>query len=79
MDPHNTPEPSHPEDNKKEITITVTVGKHVNLAMQQNSVPIIRELIIRNPGDSVLQDIEICVESDPAFMRPHSVSVPLFL
>jgi len=70
MDPESHFGP--PEDSRKEITITVTVGKHINLAMQQNAVPIIRELTVHNASDSVLEDFEICIDSDPAFIRPHS-------
>lgn len=39
----------------------------VNFAMQQNHVPVIRELTIRNTGDADLENIEISIEFDPAF------------
>lgn len=39
----------------------------INFSMQQNHVPVIREIIIKNTGDSDLEDIDISISFDPGF------------
>lgn len=39
----------------------------INFSMQQNHVPVIREIILKNTGDDDLTDIDISISFDPEF------------
>ena len=43
----------------------------VNFAMQQNHVPIIRRLVIRNDGDTAFHDLILTAGAEPPFMIPY--------
>ena len=47
---------NHEADNQS-ITIHVTTAGKVNLALQQNSVPMLREIMLSNPTDVDYQDL----------------------
>ena len=49
------------------ITIRVTATSKVNLALQQNSVPVLREITLFNPTDVSYHDLELTVTSTPEF------------
>ena len=49
------------------IEITIICSQVINLAMQQNHVPVIRQLLLHNTGDTTLADLTVSVTSDPMF------------
>ncbi len=49
------------------ITIHVTAAGKVNLALQQNSVPVLREITLLNPTDVSYQDLKLTVTASPEF------------
>ena len=51
------------------ITIRVTAASKVNLALQQNSVPVLREILLVNPTGVSYQDLELTVTSSPEFAQ----------
>ena len=53
------------------ISLTVTAAGKVNLALQQNAVPILRELAVENVGEEDLAELKLVLESDPAFLQPR--------
>ena len=60
-------------DNKVEkqfITIRITVANKVNLALQQNSVPVLRDIVLNNPTDVSYQDLELTATTSPGFAKP---------
>lgn len=53
-------------------TVRVAAVPRLNLADFQNSVPALGELAIVNDGDTVLQQLELTVVSEPPFLKPRS-------
>lgn len=51
----------------KEIAIQITAAHKVNLALQQNSVPVLRDIVLNNPTDVSYQDLELTVTTTPKF------------
>lgn len=47
----------------------------INFAMQQNHVPIIRKLILKNPNSDSCNDITLAVSASPAFAAPWSLHI----
>jgi very-short-patch-repair endonuclease len=54
------------------LKIEVTLVAKLNLADFQNSVPLLRELVIANESASVFADIEIRISATPAFLKPKT-------
>ncbi len=51
----------------------------INFSMQQNHVPVIREIILKNTGDNDLTDIDISISFDPEFaevITQHVDNIP---
>ena len=48
------------------IQITGIYSGTVSFAMQQNHVPVVRELIIKNHSDAELRDLTVAIATDPA-------------
>ena len=57
------------------LEIKLNYSPVVNYAMQQNHVPVIRDIIIANNGNTVLTDLNVCLSFDPAFAAEYSYSV----
>lgn len=53
----------------KNIIIEGQICSSVNFAMQQNYVPIIRNLVIENESDEVLSDLTLKITFEPEFAR----------
>ena len=49
------------------ISVVVNHNRSVNFAMQQNRVPLLKEIRVRNVSNSLLSDLEIEVTADPEF------------
>lgn len=52
------------------IEVEVDLNSTVNLAMQQNEVPILRSLRLRNGLPTALEGLAITIETEPQFARP---------
>jgi len=61
------------------ITIEMDSLHAVNLAMQQNRIPIIRELRIQNLGDRDRADVAVTLTPEPLFADPVQVDVGTLL
>lgn len=62
----------------KEIEIHLSHLPIVNFAMQQNHVPVIREIVVKNIGDETVSNIDISVRFQPEFaleFRTHIDSI----
>ena len=51
----------------KELKIEMSYLPVVNFALQQNHVPVVREIKVANVGDEVVNDVEITLNFDPDF------------
>lgn len=49
------------------ISVELQLSRTVNYATQQNDVPVVHSLRIRNTTDSVLQDVRVSLDTEPAF------------
>lgn len=52
--------------------IHASLAPKLNLAFYQNSVPILRELVVINDGDEPLKNVELGLISDPEFIKPKN-------
>jgi superfamily I DNA and/or RNA helicase len=57
------------------LSIQKVYSSVVNYAMQQNHVPVIRQLILRNDSDIDLQNIQIEITSQPEFALPFHTTI----
>ena len=57
------------------LTIHAEVMSAVNFAMQQNFVPLIRNISLRNETEEPLNDLEIRISFDPAFASEFSCKI----
>ena len=55
------------EAENKEITIQITAARKVNLALQQNSVPVLRDIVLNNPTGVSYQGLRLTVTATPEF------------
>lgn len=63
------------EQEKGNIHLRVEMMPVVNYALQQNSVPVIQEIIIENGTKQDITDVTIQVQSNPAIVRPFVLNV----
>ena len=63
-------ETDNKETENKAITIQIAAAHKVNLALQQNSVPVLRDIVLNNPTDVSYQDLELTVTTTPGFAKP---------
>jgi very-short-patch-repair endonuclease len=54
----------------KLFSIELTYDECINYAVQQNAVPVIKQLVLRNNSEVVLNDLKIKIISDPVFSVP---------
>lgn len=52
--------------------IHASLAPKLNLAFYQNSVPILRELVVINGGDEPLKNVELGLISEPEFIKPKN-------
>ena len=57
------------------LNISLTYLPLINFAMQQNHVPVIREISLQNPGDEVIENIEIRVRFEPDFAQEFTAHI----
>jgi hypothetical protein len=65
------------EDPGKKIDISVDLDTHVHFARQQNDVPVIKALRVKNRTDAPLRDLEILIVAEPSFGDYHTQDVVL--
>ena len=57
------------------LKIKLDYSPVVNLAMQQNHVPVVRDVIITNNGDVALTDLDVSLSFDPEFAAEFKYSI----
>lgn len=58
-----------------EHTVRVSSANKLNLADFQNSVPLLRELVVVNDSEKELSQLQLRLESFPPFLKPKSWSI----
>ena len=58
-----------------EHTVRVSSANKLNLADFQNSVPLLRELVVVNDSEQELSQLQLRLESFPPFLKPKSWSI----
>jgi len=61
-----------PAETRPEHVIRVVSSSRLNLADFQNSVPLLRELSVRNESEHELTDLQLRLESFPPFLKPRT-------
>ena len=56
----------------KGLEISLSYIPVINFALQQNHVPVIREIVLRNTGDEQVDDIDLAVNFEPEFALEYS-------
>ena len=56
----------------KGLEIRLSYIPVINFALQQNHVPVIREIVLRNTGDEQVDDIDLAVNFEPEFALEYS-------
>ncbi len=59
-----------------EISVEVSHLNDISFAMQQNNIPLIRSVRVRNQGDAPLRDLEIRIETSPEVSVPSIWDIP---
>ncbi len=54
------------------LQIASTISAKIGFASHQNSVPVVRELEVRNDGETALENLVLELSSDPPFLEPKS-------
>lgn len=54
------------------LDIDIELDRRINFAMQQNDVPVIKRLQLKNLSSVPLRDLELRITSEPAFAQPWS-------
>jgi hypothetical protein len=57
------------------VSVQCAVAPRVSLALQQNAVPILRELTVVNDTDAPLADLRLELRSDPGFCQPGTLHI----
>ena len=60
---------------QRKITIDLECDRRINFAMQQNDVPVVKALRIRNEEDDPIQDVVVSISTEPAFARQWTTRV----
>ena len=59
----------------KSLDIKLNYSSVVNFAMQQNHVPVVREIVITNNSDTPMTDIDVNMTFDPEFAAEYNYTV----
>jgi hypothetical protein len=71
--------PESEEAKSSPLELGCTVAPKVNLALQQNAVPVIRDLYLANNADQNFESLLLRVEAQPAFCIPREWTVDRLL
>ena len=64
---------------EQRAAVTFDLLKSINYAMQQNYIPVIRNLIVTNTGEDELSDLELNISFTPAFAQDFTVRLDKLL
>lgn len=57
------------------IEVKAQINKVINFAMQQNYVPVVRNLILKNKTEENMEHIKVKITFDPAFARDYEYEI----
>ncbi len=57
------------------LRFQVNINPRINLAAEQNGVPVVRQLVLQNLGETTVRDIVVTVSADPDFAEPWTARV----
>lgn len=63
------------DSEESRVALSLLIDTRINVAMQQNDVPVIKEGVIRNNTDTAIEDCVFRVTSEPAFARETTVKI----
>jgi very-short-patch-repair endonuclease len=58
------------EELSARVELDAALDPRINFAMQQNSVPVVKRLELRNVGNEPLRDVRVRVTAEPGFAEP---------
>ena len=61
----------------KTNTLGLTILPAINFASHQNHIPLIRNILITNTGETDWQDLTFTITANPAFAQSYSHSIPI--
>ena len=65
------------EEKQPKISVGGHINTYINFAMQQNYVPIIRNLVITNKSDMPLKNLKVKITFEPNFAREYTHDIEL--
>lgn len=57
------------------VSVSGQISASINFAMQQNYVPVIRNLVVNNESENALENLELKISFDPAFAKEYTYSI----
>ena len=60
----------------KTISVSGVINGSVNFSMQQNYVPVIRSITIRNESEETVSDLMLRISFEPEFAKEYTYPVP---
>ena len=57
------------------VSVSGNINASINFAMQQNYVPVIRDLVVANESDAVLENIDLKISFEPEFAKTFTYHV----
>lgn len=57
------------------VSVEILLSQTVNYASQQNDIPVIHSLRIKNVSESVLEDVRVSISTEPAFAAPMEMRI----
>ena len=74
-DNHEEDSDSQEELEQPSFEVSVSVAPKINLALQHNSVPVLRELAIINNTGQTAENLSVHIYSDPAFLKDREWNI----
>jgi very-short-patch-repair endonuclease len=75
MDEAHADGPGAAEVDEARVEIRLDHDPHVNYALQQNAVPVVKELRLTNAGEDDLEDLEVEIRVEPELADPLELAV----
>ena len=57
------------------VSVSGNINASINFAMQQNYVPVIRDLVVANESDAALENIDLKISFEPEFAKTYTYHV----
>ena len=64
-----------PEDAPRGASIDVSYDPRVNFALQQNAVPFVKRIVVRNLGDEDIRDVVLSITATPGVIVPAELRI----